>query len=65
VTTTEQLRELQAEFESTRLAEQNNYKELEELRRTFERRFPRNKLLQLKLGDYVQGKGSKMTSNNI
>lgn len=56
---TEQLRELQAEFESTRLAEQSSYKELEKLRRTFERRFPRNKLLQLKLSDYVQGKGSK------
>jgi len=40
----EQLRELQAEFEPTRLADQSGYKELEELRRTFERRFPRNKI---------------------
>lgn len=56
---TEQLRELQAEFESTRLADQSRYKKLEQLRRTFERRFPHNTILQLKLDDYVQGKASK------
>ncbi len=53
---TEQLREFQAEFEQTRLDDQSSYKELEELRRKFEKRFPRNKISQLKPDDYVQGK---------
>jgi hypothetical protein len=56
VINTEQLREFQAEFEQTRLDDQSIYKELEELRRKFEKLFPRNKILQLKPDDYVQGK---------
>ncbi|HEY5232339.1 MAG TPA: DUF3883 domain-containing protein [Verrucomicrobiae bacterium] len=56
---TEQLRELQAEFEPTRLANQSKYKKLEKLRRIFERCFPHNRISQLKLDNYVQGKGSK------
>jgi hypothetical protein len=59
VINTEQLRELQAEYEPMRLADQSRHKKFEELRRSFEKRFPRNKISQLKPDDYVQGKGNK------
>lgn len=52
---TEQLRELQTDFEQ-KFANQSQYKRLEKLRRNFEKRFPRNKISQLKPDDYVQGK---------
>lgn len=39
-----------------RLADQSRHKKFEELRRSFEKRFPRNKLSQLKPDGYVQGK---------
>ena len=55
----EQLRELQAEYEPMRLADQSRHKKFEELRSSFEKRFPRNKISQLKPDDYVQGKGNK------
>jgi len=51
----EQLRELQTDFEQ-KFANQSQYKRLEKLRRNFEKRFPRNKISQLKPDDYVQGK---------
>jgi hypothetical protein len=54
----EQLRELQADFK-LRFANQSQYKGLEKLRRSFEKRFPRKKIAQLKRYDYVQGKGNK------
>lgn len=58
---TEQLRELQADFEQVRLADQNQYKRLEELRRSFVKRFPRYEISNLTLNKFVQGKGSEVS----
>lgn len=59
MTNTEQLREFQAEFEPIRLADKSSYKEREDLRRDFEKRFPRDRIPKLTLDEYVQGKGNK------
>lgn len=55
---TEQLRELQAEFEPVRFADQSRHRKLEELRRSFVKRFPRSDISRLTLDKFVQGKGS-------
>ncbi|MGO9585560.1 MAG: DUF3883 domain-containing protein [Limisphaerales bacterium] len=56
---TEQLRELQAEFESKRCAEKTVRKKMEKLRRKFVKLFPRSRIPHLTLDQFVQGKGSK------
>src|ERR1051326_3070910 len=55
----EQLRDLQAEFEPARLANQSRYKELEKVRQRFTKLFPRSRIPHLSLDDFVQGKRSK------
>jgi hypothetical protein len=57
--TEEEIRILQARFESKREADQSYYRDLEKLRREFEHKFPPNRIRNLSLDEYVEGKGNK------
>jgi hypothetical protein len=53
------LLELQAEFEPVRVANQRHHRDLEKLRLRFTKLFPRSRIPQLTLDEFVQGKRSK------
>jgi hypothetical protein len=57
----EELRELQADFEPSRIELKAELKKLDALRARFVRDFPREQIPNLTLDDYVQGKQDKTT----